>query len=208
MRILRANSRGPISRSLFWIGPALLIVLGGAGVAYQPSGSIAEARQRLQEAAERAGRFDRVTREIKPFLDSKGFEQIAAAEEQLSRLIPSDVGEVEVFSTVRLAARAARVELTSISVGGLRDPELPTLSDQLLLREVSVAGRGTLSEWMELLSTMKGHGHPIVVLGTTFGRSDPGDQVFDARMNLGLIQSFPAPPSDPSAGLAPDESED
>jgi len=208
VKVLRANSRGPVSRSLLWIAPAVAIALGGAGVAYHPSGSVADAERSLADAEERAAHFDQVSREIQPFLDAGGFEQIAAAEGQLAHLIPSDVSEVEVFSTVRLAARATRIELTSISVGGLRDPELPTLSDQVMLREVSVAGRGGLSEWMELLSTMKGHGHPVVVLDSTFGRRDPTEQVFDVRMNLGLIQSFPAPPSEPSSGDDPDESED
>lgn len=143
-----------------------------------------------------------VARDYDPLVRGAALRQLAAAAVEL---VPEEIDLVEVFSAVRLAARANGIHLLSIQPVG-STPTARSLGEKDVRRVLlSLGGESELERISPFLADLRAAGHPATVRSFTAARPQRGAARFQFQLELGLLQRVD-PPSEDAEEDAEDDS--
>lgn len=179
--------RGLAAKGALAIVPAVVTLVGLAGIAAPPALNMSQARVELEEAEQRLLECEDLNGRLESFLAIDGFDRGRAGIQTLRHLLPRDITQVEIFSIARLAARAQGLQLETLSAGEEMDLGLQSEDDRIALRELSLTGRSDLDRLVGFVELLKVYGYPTGVLQFSIQRARSEDLDFEYAMGLGFF---------------------
>lgn len=184
---LRAGRR---RRYALLSGVCLLVVVSVAGVAARPSLGMRAAELEFEQARLRGEEREAVAARLERFESSGGEQRARTALARLARLLPRPLPELELHGLLRLLAERRNLLLETLEIAEPAEVGLERLDDVAALREVRLAGRGTLGDVLGFVAELRALGRPLSVLEFQLDEAGTGAR---ARwtLALGIFESRP-----------------
>ena len=123
--------------------------------------------------------------------------------EELRKLIPGEVDQVELLAHATQVARVVDFDLGSVELGDPQDVGIAPLDQPLGEAEVWISGIGTRASAFDFLQALRTFGHPFELRGLTLHRASPLESAFSIELKLGLFTHLPAVEEVDESPLAP-----
>ena len=200
MSVTVSNARSGRFPRAAWIAvPAVLSVLMLGGVTARPVLDLTDAREARAGALEREARWRAARAEHDELAAARLGPRLVEALEELRACVPTTVGPLEAHSLLRVLAKDAGFELTSLNVGEPSDVGLAGATDRIEAIEVRLGGTCTPAGPRRFVDGVPSLGQPCSVRELGLQRDSARDRRFDARLCLLLYVSRPAARSSATA---------
>jgi hypothetical protein len=195
--------RGLWLRAAGIVAPSLVALLGLAGVTAPPALSIRDAREALEYASSRSEEYTRELVLAQRYSEQSLERRASEVLDALRSKTPAHLDIVVAQGAVQLACARAGLQLSSLVVGGTRDPLLASTRDRIVVQTFEIVARGTLTASVRLQEELHALGYPSCVLQAQLSFELESRQSVDVHLRLGLFHFAPLPPSDPSSSTEP-----
>ena len=183
-----------LTKSAPFLVPIAVVPLVFAGVTSVPAAHGLEARAGLERVRERLDSHIERRDAIADFGALEGLESLAEMSSILRELIPSELSDIEIFSTARIAARTYDVELASVRVEGTTVLELGQGGSSVAMKETRVVGTATLDGLVRWVDHLRVLGIPCSVSSFSILRDRPTTPRFRFEILVGAFHNTPEQP--------------
>ncbi|MEM7307217.1 MAG: hypothetical protein AAF682_11135 [Planctomycetota bacterium] len=206
MREISNLGRSALGRAAVLLVPAICSFVALAGVTARPAIGLTAARAELEQATIRARRYRVEWAKHVAYRDVDAGARLAEAQARIDRMLPSNVGKLDLHTALRLAAELSSLTVSSLHLGDAEDVGLPRLGDLAVLQRVELNAEGELPDVFTMLSTLERLGLPVVVHELSLDRTQPSTQTFGVYLSLGIYQVVPLPEDDTAEARSEEQS--
>ncbi len=178
-------------RVVLLVLPMVLLPLGLAGVTMKPVLDLRAAAGHVKDAELRAAETESLRAQLS---EAEPLEATAARalvlDQALRKLVPGELGSLELYSVLRSAATTAQFALNTLQVSDPEPFQQPLDGRAIGRREVLLKGAATTVAVGAFVDRLRAVGLPTAVESFVFSRK-PNSLTFDVELRLAVFHRIP-----------------
>ncbi len=134
--------------------------------------------------------------ELSEYRTGETMASLRELHEELVGMIPSGVGPLTEFGELRSSAENLGIDLQSVRPVRTHGVAGDGVAGDVVVDEVLVTLTGPVNKVFGLVSEIRSHGLPILVLSFDLARETPQQRAFQAEVRFGFVRRIASSPAD------------